>query len=127
MGPDILRRVIGAATLFLGAWLVWRSAHPAWLYIDRGGPVLGTLLDPVFLFPLARGFLAVIGGLLALNALRFAVWFTAMSAGISLLLGALFLAMGQGAVPFVDHFVYAGLLAAASAALIVSKRNEIAA
>ncbi|MEM7768317.1 MAG: hypothetical protein AAF253_12640 [Pseudomonadota bacterium] len=121
------RRLIGAALALLGAWLLWAPIQPALLYINRGAPVVETLVDPVFLMPILRGVAALVGGLLALNMWRFGPWFSGAAAVISLVLGGLFLAIGQGAVPYVPHLAYGVILAGLTAGLIRLPRDTIAA
>lgn len=117
------RRLVGAAIFLLGGWLLWLPLHPALLYINRGAPVVETLLDPVFLLPMLRGLAAMIAGVLAMNALRGAAVWSGGAALLSLLIGGLLFAVGQGSVPYLPHFIHGAVLAGLTSALFALPRE----
>ncbi len=111
-------RLTGAALFLLGGWLVWIPLYPALLYINRGATIAETVVDPVFLLPMVRGVAAMTGGVLAMNALRGSVWWAGGAAVLSLAVGGLIAAVGQGAVPYVPHLLFGLALAVLTAGLV---------
>ncbi|MEE2878196.1 MAG: hypothetical protein VX593_04250 [Pseudomonadota bacterium] len=93
-----IRRLAGLAGILVATWMLWETIQPIQMQISRGSDLMTELLNPpVALLRLVATVLMILGGLLALGAIRGGAWvFGAGAIVFAIMTGAM---AGSGADP----------------------------
>lgn len=83
-----VRKMAGIALAVFGAWLLWGTLQALLFYSRQGADLATAMVEPEFLMPGLRSLAALVGGVLALFALRGG----AVLAGLATLLTAVLIA-----------------------------------
>lgn len=106
----MMRRLIGAALLLLGAWIFWDGLKAVLFFTSQGGPLMSALMDPpTSLIRLVGSGLIVLGGTLIAFRLRSGGLAAFIGALIFTALGGLLYAAGTDASLWVDEVIFGGI------------------
>ena len=119
----MIRRIAGGVLILAGLWICYGAGSTLGAYVSRGGDLMTSLLDPVFLFRFIGGIGALIGGGLAALNTKGGAWL----ATIGLIAFGAFTALLVLNDPFGDmsteELYMSAVLAVPTLALLVLKRR----
>lgn len=120
----LVRRIAGLAGAAVAAWMLWETVTPIMRQISLGSDLVTELLNPpVSLLRIISTSLLIVGGLLALAAVRGALWvFSAGALVFALMTGAM-VAMGADYTVWRDEAILAPFLLVICGVLIFCPRK----
>jgi len=120
----LVRRIAGLAGAAVSAWMLWETITPIMRQISLGSDLATELLNPpVSLLRIVSTALLIIGGLLALGAVRGAVWvFSAGALVFALMTGAM-ISLGADYTVWADEAILAPFLLVICGVLLFCPRK----
>jgi len=119
-----IRRLAGLAGIIVAAWMLWETVQPIQMQISRGSDLMTELLNPpVALLRLASTLLMILGGLLAVAALRGGAWLFSAGAVIFAAMTGAMVGSGADASLWSDEAVLAPFLLVISGVLVFRTRK----
>lgn len=120
----LIRRIAGLAGAGVAAWMFWETITPIMRQISFGSDLVTELLNPpVSLLRLVSTSLLIIGGLLALGAIRGAVWVFGAGALVFALMTGAMVALGADYTVWRDEAILAPFLLVICGVLIFCHRK----
>lgn len=107
----LIRRLAGAVGAALSGWMLWETITPIMRQISLGSDLATELLNPpVALLRIISTALLIVGGLLALAAIRGAVWVFAAGALVFALMTGAMIGLGADYTLWRDEAIIAPFL-----------------
>ena len=120
----LVRRLAGLAGAGVAAWMLWETITPIMRQISLGSDLATELLNPpVSLLRIISTSLLIIGGLLALGAIRGAAWVFSAGALVFSAMTGIMIAMGADYTIWRDEAILAPFLLVICGVLIFSHRK----
>lgn len=123
-GVMLIRRIAGLAGAAVAAWMLWETITPIMRQISFGSDLVTELLNPpVSLLRIVSTTLLIVGGLMAVGAIRGALWvFSAGALVFALMTGAM-VAMGADYTMWRDEAILAPFLLVIGGVLLFCPRK----
>lgn len=119
-----IRRLAGLAGIIVAAWMLWETVQPIQMQISRGSDLMTELLNPpVALLRLSSTILLILGGLLAILAIRGGAWLFSAGAVIFAAMTGAMVGSGADASLWSDEAVLAPFLLVISGVLVFRTRK----
>lgn len=119
-----LPRTISGLTLLVSAWLFWGGFHAVDLVVSRGSNLSDALLSPpTSLIRLLATSMLILGAVMELFGRSMGRWIILIGTLLFCLMTVLMMASAES-ILWWDEAIYSGVLAALTAALLVTKRSQ---
>jgi hypothetical protein len=120
----LVRRIAGFAGAGVAAWMLWETITPIMRQISLGSDLATELLNPpVSLLRIVSTALLIIGGLLALGAIRGAVWVFCAGALVFALMTGAMISLGADYTVWADEAILAPFLLVICGVLLFCPRK----
>ena len=120
----LIRRFAGLVGLAVSAWLFWEALHAVIVIVGRGSDLASSLFEPpTTIMRLTATALMMLGGLLAIAAVRGAAWLFSAGALVFALMTGAMAGMGADYSLWSDEAILAPFLLVISGLFIFTHRR----